>query len=462
MNEAGFCDTDALSGAAVILTVSALNRLVRTALESNFPLLRISGEISNLTRAASGHMYFTLKDATAQVRCVMWRNRAQLLPFRAENGMRVEARALVTFYEPRGDFQLTVESFSRDGTGNLYEAFLRLKEKLSHEGLFDPARKKALPRFPRRIGIITSPTAAALQDVLSALRRRAPHLEIVLYPSQVQGQTAAEKLTEMVRTASQRAAEDAVDVLLLVRGGGSLEDLWAFNDETLARAICHSMVPVISGIGHETDFTIADFAADIRAATPTAAAELISAGYQEAAAKLDRLTHILSKAWSMKINMLAQRLDRAALGLMHPQDRLNRSRENLSYLRHRLDTATYRHVELQAGRLHTAQLRLAAVRPDLSGAGERCARASVELRQTMRRRMQTLGDRLTTLLNYLDHLAPQSILARGYSITRTARGDILRHADMARIGEKLSIQLSSGYIEATVDAQMSSTEKHSS
>ena len=259
---------------APILTVSALNRLARETLEAALPLMWIGGEISNLTRAASGHLYFTLKDGSAQVRCTMWRNRAQLLAFRPQNGMQVEARALVTLYEARGDFQLSVEAVRPAGMGDLFEAFKRLKDKLAAEGLFDAEAKRALPRFPRAIGLITSPAAAALRDVLVTLERRAPQLSIVLYPVPVQGADAAARLTDAVRRASARAHQDGIEALVLVRGGGSLEDLWSFNDEALARALRHCSVPVISGVGHETDFTIADFAADLRAPTPTAAAEM--------------------------------------------------------------------------------------------------------------------------------------------------------------------------------------------
>ena len=280
-----------------VLGVSALNRMAREALEAALPLLWVGGEISNLTRASSGHVYFTLKDANAQVRCAMWRNRAQLLAFRPENGMRVEARALVTLYEARGDYQLNVEAVRPAGIGDLFEAFKRLKDKLAAEGLFDAEAKRALPRFPRAIGLITSPAAAALRDVLVTLERRAPQLSIVLYPAPVQGADAATRLTDAVRSASARAHGDGIEVLLLVRGGGSLEDLWSFNDEALARALRNCSVPVISGVGHETDFTIADFAADLRAPTPTGAAELVSAGWYAARHELATLRPQLERSF---------------------------------------------------------------------------------------------------------------------------------------------------------------------
>ena len=270
MNEIG-SSSASLAAPAPILTISLLNRLARERLESAFPLCWVAGEVSNLTIASSGHAYFSLKDSSAQVRCVMFRNRAQLLGWRLENGQHIEARVLVTLYEARGDFQLNVETARKAGVGNLYEQFVRLKEKLEREGLFAEERKRPLPAFPRRLGVVTSLQAAALRDVLSTLKRRAPHLEIVLYPTLVQGEEAPAQIVAALETASRRSE---CDVLILCRGGGSLEDLWAFNDETVARAIRACRVPVVAGIGHETDFTIADFAADRRAATPTAAAEL--------------------------------------------------------------------------------------------------------------------------------------------------------------------------------------------
>ena len=242
-------------------------------LERSFPLLWISGEVSNFTRAASGHWYFSIKDQQAQMRCVMFRGRAQYAEFTPREGDRIEVRAVVTMYEPRGEVQLNVEAVRRTGQGRLYEAFLRLKAQLESEGLFAPERKRPLPAHPRAIGIVTSLQAAALRDVLTTLARRAPHIPVIVYPAPVQGAGSAEKLVAAVETANARRE---VDVLLVCRGGGSIEDLWSFNDEALARAIAASELPVVSGVGHETDFTIADFAADVRAPTPTGAAELAS------------------------------------------------------------------------------------------------------------------------------------------------------------------------------------------
>ncbi|HAN54975.1 MAG TPA: exodeoxyribonuclease VII large subunit, partial [Betaproteobacteria bacterium] len=255
-----------------ILSVAALNRLVRQTLEQRLPLTWVAGEISNLTRASSGHWYFSLKDADAQVRCVMFRNRNQFIDWQPDNGMQVEVRATPTLYEPRGEFQLQVDTLRRAGLGALFEAFEALKLKLGSEGLFNADKKRGLPVFPRCVGIITSPQAAALHDVLTTLQRRMPSLPVVLYPTQVQGRDAAAQIVAALHAAYQRAE---CDVLIVCRGGGSIEDLWSFNDENVARAIAASPIPVVSAIGHETDFTIADFVADLRAPTPTAAAELV-------------------------------------------------------------------------------------------------------------------------------------------------------------------------------------------
>src|SRR5437763_1970592 len=295
-------DADPAYAAPPVLTVTALNQQVARLLERSFPLVWIGGEISNFTRAASGHWYFTLKDDAAQVRAVMFRGRAQYAGFTPREGDKVEVRALVTLYGARGDYQINVEAIRRAGVGALFEAFLRLKEKLTAEGLFDEDRKRPLPLFARAIGIVTSPQAAALRDVLTALRRRAPHVRVVLYPAPVQGQGAAEKIADAIRTASNRAE---VDVLIVARGGGSIEDLWSFNEEIVARAIAATSMPVISGVGHETDFTIADFAADLRAATPTAAAELVAAHEEQLCAQLQNLAASLAR--SLKLRVTAER-----------------------------------------------------------------------------------------------------------------------------------------------------------
>ncbi|MBL8384780.1 MAG: exodeoxyribonuclease VII large subunit, partial [Burkholderiales bacterium] len=323
-------DFDAAAGPAPaerVLAVSEFARSVRGLVERGFPAVLVRGEISNFTRAPSGHLYFALKDASAQVRCVMWRGRAALLQWRPGDGDAVEVRAAASFYEARGEFQLTVESVRRAGAGALFEAFLRLKDKLAREGLFDAARKRPLPEFPRAIGVVTSTAAAALHDVLTTLGRRAPMVPVVIYPAPVQGDGAAARLAQAVATASARAE---VDVLIVCRGGGSIEDLWSFNDEGLARAIAACRMPVVAGVGHETDFTIADFAADVRAATPTAAAEAASPARDVLAARLAAVARGLARSVRDGLARRRQRLDYAVRDLQAPAERLAAARRRLA------------------------------------------------------------------------------------------------------------------------------------
>jgi exodeoxyribonuclease VII large subunit len=408
-----------------ILTVAELNRLARSALEREFPLLWVAGEVSNLTRAPSGHYYFTLKDAQAQVRCAMFRARAQTLPWRLENGQQVEARALVTLYEARGDFQLNVESLRRAGLGRLYEAFLRLKEKLEQEGLFRDDRKRPLPRFPRRIGVVTSPRAAALRDVIAALARRAAGLSVIVYPTLVQGTEAAAQIAEAIATAGRRAE---CDLLLVVRGGGSLEDLWAFNEEAVARAIAASPIPVIAGIGHETDVTIADLAADRRAATPTAAAEIASAGWFEAAKETASLAAALAAAMHTALERRMQRVDLLARQLVHPAERLARSRQRLEHLASRLAAAGARRLQKQELRLAQMRLRLSRARPE------------IEARRT----------RIERLAASLAALNPQAALARGYALVRDAEGRLVRSHRQLKEAEPVTMRFAEGGAEALV------------
>jgi exodeoxyribonuclease VII large subunit len=387
-----------------ILTVSELLRSVRDTLERRFPLLWVRGELSNLNYAASGHCYFTLKDRGAQVDCVMYRSRAQAFDASLREGMQVEAQVLVSLYEPRGRFQLTVENLRPAGLGPLYERFLRLKEKLEREGVFDPAAKRPLPPYPRTIGVITSRAAAALRDVLTTLARRNPAVRIIVYPAPVQGEGAAGRIAAMLATASARAE---CDVLLLVRGGGSIEDLWSFNEERVARAIRACAIPVIVGVGHETDFTIADFAADRRAPTPTAAAELATPSRAELAAGVAQYLRSLTREMRRRLQYAAQALDGCTKRLVHPAERLRRSGERLTQLRTRLAFAL----------------------------GHRVHRCSSHL------------ERLQASLAGLD---PQAVLARGYSITRNSAGEVLRDAVQARDGERILTTLARGALQSEV------------
>jgi exodeoxyribonuclease VII large subunit len=408
-----------------ILTVAELNRTARRLLEQQFPLLWVTGEISNLTRAASGHVYFSLKDAQAQVRCVMFRNRAQLLPWKLDNGQQVEVQALVTLYEARGDFQLNVEGMRRAGIGRWYELFLKLREKLAGEGLFAPERKRELPRYPKRVGIVTSPQAAALRDVIAAFRRRAPHVELVIYPTLVQG---AEAPAAIVAALDKAYARAECDLLLVVRGGGSIEDLWAFNDEAVARKLAVSPAPTIAGIGHETDTTIADYVADRRAATPTAAAELASAGWFDATAEIDTLEDALRTTLQSALETRMQALDRLALRLVHPAQRLAGSRQRL---------------ELLARRLYAAMRERSTLQPRLD-------RLDHRLRQALAVQLAARHRQLSRCQGALAALSPLATLERGYSITRGPDGNIVQSADQLAEGDALQLQFARGSANARV------------
>lgn len=406
-----------------VLTVSALNQAVARMLERNFPLAWVAGEISNFTRAASGHWYFTLKDDGAQVRAVMFRGRAQYADFAPREGDKVEVRALVTLYAPRGDYQLSVEAIRRAGIGNLYEAFLRLKEKLHAEGLFDPARKRPLPVFAKTIGIVTSLQAAALRDILTTLRRRAPHIHVILYPTPVQGEGAGQKIAQAIATASARAE---CDVLLVCRGGGSIEDLWSFNEEVVARTIAACAMPVISGVGHETDFTIADFAADLRAPTPTAAAEMAATPHADWIVTLESHADDLMRAMQRQLANAAQTLDWLSHRLPSPAATIAHERLKLQGWQSRLAHAT--RTPLTRARFGVMQLRtrLAAQLPDVAPhqmrLNENTRRMNTSVATLAAKRRQALS----ALAAQLELLNPQRTLERGYAIVTDAKGKVMR------------------------------------
>ncbi|MBU3563588.1 exodeoxyribonuclease VII large subunit [Polynucleobacter sp. Tro8-14-1] len=319
-----------------ILSVGDLNRAIAASLEDRFDAVWVSGEISNFKAYDSGHWYFSLKDAEGQIRCVMFRGRNGQVGFMPQSGDLVEVSASLGMYVPRGDIQLTIQTLRRAGMGGLYEAFLKLKAKLAKEGLFDDERKREIPTHPRSIGIITSPQAAALKDVLSTLARRAPHIPIVIYPTLVQGPDAPAGMIAALKAAEK---EKAVDVILLVRGGGSIEDLWAFNDEQLAYAIADSSIPVVSGVGHETDFTITDFVADLRAPTPTGAAELAAPRRDQMLQELDAIMQALLQRINQRVEREAQTLDQLALRLSHALPNPDRMREQIQGWQQRLNQA---------------------------------------------------------------------------------------------------------------------------
>ena len=430
-----------------VLSVSSLNRLVRDCLESAFPLTWVGGEISNLTYAASGHVYFSLKDESAQVRCVMWRTRAQLLGWRLENGQKIEARVLISFYEPRGEFQLNVEAIRRAGQGDLFERFLRLKAKLESEGVFTAEAKRPLPAFPRHLAIVTSPQAAALRDVLTTLHRRAPHLRITLFPTPVQGEGASEKIAAAVNAANGTNC----DAIILCRGGGSIEDLWAFNEECVARAIRASAIPVIAGIGHETDFTIADFAADLRAPTPTAAAELVSPDRDALLARLAALQRQFAQRMERALAEQQQRIDWLASRLLHPAERLRQRRTDLQALGHRLQRARQQQSTAVQSQLSNARQRLQASRPQPGQQTENLAHLHYRLHSQARWYISQQAAKLNSLASGLNQLDPKAVLARGYALAIGPDGRAVRDAASLNPGNALKLSFARGSAAVTVD-----------
>jgi exodeoxyribonuclease VII large subunit len=450
-----------LSAGPLVITVSELNRLVRAAIESNLPLTWVSGEISNLRRYDSGHYYFTLKDAVAQVDCVMFRHKAQFLDWQPDNGMHVEVRALATVYEARGKYQLTIESMRRAGLGALYEAYERLKTKLDAEGLFAVERKRAIPAFPCVIGVVTSPQAAALRDVLTTLKRRMPSIRVVIFPTPVQGEGAALKIMQAIATASARAQRDEsdrCDVLIVCRGGGSIEDLWSYNDEGVARAIHACAIPVVSGVGHETDFTIADFVADARAPTPTAAAELASPDRVELRARIAQLSAQLKRSTRRLLEDHMQKLDYLQRRLVHPGERILERQRHLAHLASRLDGAFTRVTQTRAWAIHACAQRLKASRPDLRGHERKVSDAARRLRHALRRALEQAHARLGRAEAHVTSLNPQRMLERGYSIAETANGAIVRDAATLGVGEPLRVTFARGSAVTEVKSKAAKLE----
>ena len=405
--------------ARVCITVSQLNRAVSGALQEQFGVQRVRGELAALTRAASGHWYFTLKDASAQVRCVMFRSRNAQLDFAPRDGDEVEVSAAVALYEARGEFQLTVDHMRRYGAGRLWEEFLRLRQRLTAEGLFDASIKRPLPALPQRVGVITSRQAAALRDVLTTLRRRAPYVSIILYPVPVQGAEAGGRIAAMLATASRRAE---VDVLLLVRGGGSIEDLWSFNEEGVARAIRASAIPVIVGVGHESDFTIADFAADLRAPTPTAAAELVAPEREALLREVGSRIRALSRAIERRMGDHAQQLDHAVRLLASPRGPIRGLEGRVADLRARCGAqarAPLRQGRVAADRLSQALMRS---RPAPAQLQRRVAELAYRLQKAQQRSAHLRASALALRAGALAHLNVQGVLDRGFAILRDGAG----------------------------------------
>ncbi|MGL6071587.1 exodeoxyribonuclease VII large subunit [Craterilacuibacter sp.] len=430
-----------------VISVTALNRMARTLLENGIPSLWIGGEISNLTLAASGHAYFSLKDAGAQIRCVMFRQRVNQLDFKPREGMQVELRGAVTLYEARGDYQISVETMREAGLGKLYEAYEKLKKRLAIEGLFAEEHKQRLPLHPRAIGIVTSPAAAALRDVITTLARRMPDIPVILYPTPVQGKDAALQIAQAITRAGKR---NEVDVIIVCRGGGSIEDLWAFNEEPVARAIAHCPIPIVSGIGHETDFTICDFVADQRAPTPTAAAELVSPSRDVMLQHLERGKRGLERALARLIIDKGQRLDYLANRLSHPGERLARQQQDLARARMTLEKLIKAKLKHDAWQLEHANARLARLRPD---PGQQ-ARALQQLAtRLMRASGQMAASRRMTLLRIettLSAMNPEAVLARGYAIVQNAQGKAVKSPSELSDGEQVRLQLAEGQVSAQI------------
>ncbi len=460
MQETTDTRTDTGSPSRVVLTVSQLNREVRELLEQGLPVLWVEGEVSNLARPASGHWYFTLKDQKAQIRCAMFRPRNRLVRFAPESGTQVLARGRISLYEPRGDYQFIVESLEEAGDGALRRQFEALKQTLDAEGLFSQERKRLLPAIPRRVGVITSPSGAAIRDVLQVLQRRFPAIGVLIYPVPVQGKGAAEQIARMIELAGAR---NEVDVLLLTRGGGSLEDLWAFNEEIVARAIAASPIPLVSAVGHEIDVSIADFVADHRAPTPSAAAELISPdgnAWQERFRQLEVRLAGRQQDTLQRLNRQLRHLT-TRLEQQHPGRRLRDHSQRLDELDARLRGWLRR--ELQYRHRQTTQLedRLRRQHPQLliARGRDRVQELEMRLAGAQRREIRRHGDRLRSVTRALEAVSPLATVSRGYAILQRGDGAVVRDANAVEVGDRLSARLAHGSLVCTVSERRSGDPK---
>ena len=434
-----------------IWSVSDLTARIRDLLAGAFTDISVEGEVSNAHAAQSGHLYFTLKDARSQIKCVCFRNQLMRMKFRPEDGLHVTVRGSVSVYEPRGEYQIYVEHVEPVGLGALQLAFEQLKKRLDAEGLFDAERKKPLPVLPQRIGLVTSPRGAAVRDVIRILRRRFPNLHILLYPVRVQGEGAAAEIVEAIKYFNRK---QLVDVLILARGGGSLEDLWAFNEEEVARAIAACTIPIVSGVGHETDFTIADFVADVRASTPSAAAELVVRTRQEFDRQLADVRHKLAQQMRYRVSMARHRLHEAGLdrGLRRLEDLLRRRRQHTDDLVARLAEALRGRLERMHARFEVAGKRLASVdfRARLRALAVRLDHRSVELGVRAERVLVAKRQRLERLRLQLEERSPLRVLERGYAICYDAAGNVVHAAEDVEIGDRVRVKLGRGRLGADV------------
>lgn len=446
----------------VALTVSQLNRQARNLLESHFDFVWVEGEISNLAVPSSGHWYFSLKDGSAQVRCAMFRGRNQRVRFAPENGDHIRLRCRVSLYEGRGEFQLIVEHMELAGAGALQAAFEKLKAKLLAEGLFDSARKRALPEHIAHLGVVTSPTGAAIHDILTVLQRRCPAIEVSIFPVAVQGEAAAGEIAAAIARANQlqRDGKIQLDALIVGRGGGSMEDLWAFNEEIVARAIAASTLPIVSAVGHEVDFTIADMAADQRAATPSAAAEMLSPDQQEQRQRLLQLEAELVRQMRRRLADSYTRINHLRARLKHPGALLREQSQRLDSAEQRLLRAQANLLAQKRGELRLIESRLLARHP-----GKRVQQTQRELtalqtrlQGAMRTRLLEGRERLTHLARLLDSLSPLNTLSRGYAIVSRPSGAVVTQAEDVQVGDTLTARLARGQLSVTVTDTETSEE----
>ncbi|GAB2513920.1 exodeoxyribonuclease VII large subunit [Lysobacter humi (ex Lee et al. 2017)] len=439
--------------ATPVFSPSQLNTLARDMLETTFGAVWVEGELGSVTRPASGHLYFTLKDARAQIRCAMFKPKSTWLRFQPREGLRVLGRGRLTLYEARGEYQLVLDHLEEAGEGALRRAFDELKARLAAEGLFDPERKRALPAHPRRIGVITSPTGAAVRDVLSVLARRFPLVEVDVLPVQVQGTGAAPQIVDMLQRA---AASGRYDVLMLTRGGGSLEDLWSFNEESVARAVSASAVPVICAVGHETDFCLAEFASDRRAPTPSVAAELLVPHRDDLSRRIETLGRRLQALQAQRLQAAMQRTDRAALRLnaLRPQAYVQMLCRRQSEAFRRLEAAWQRRLEREQARLRHAEAVLRARHPErrLGRLRERVAAIANRPQAAIGRRLAHDALRLRGLARSLEAISPLATVARGYAILRHDDGRIVRRSNDAAPGDRLRARVGDGELALRVEA----------
>ena len=436
-----------------IISVSQLNRRARQLLETHMPLLWIEGEMSNFARPSSGHWYFTLKDDTAQIKCAMFRNRNTRVQHHPQQGQQVLVRGRVSLYEGRGDYQLIVEHMEEAGHGALQRAFDELKLKLHREGLFDDHRKQTLPSLPRHIGVITSPTGAAIRDILHVLERRFPSIPVSVFPVVVQGQTAAPQISRAIGLANTTNC----DLLIVGRGGGSLEDLWAFNEESVARAIAASQIPIVSAVGHEVDFTISDFVADVRAPTPSAAAEICTPDANDMRQQYKGYEVLLEEALTRKLQRMYERLLNLKQRLQHPGKRLQDQAQHLDTLEMRLMRAINQQLVLKRNRLEQLQLRHAGLSPKthVQNLQNRIRHLDETLQRTMKQTLSTRQQHLSQAMAVLNSVSPLQTMERGYSISRDSEHKVLRSCDQVRVGDLISTHLSTGKIISRVESKES-------